>query len=763
MACFLLILTSVQFELTFDRFHENSDRLFRVAVRSGHLGGGEYSITTPEILSSSLRTAIPEVVDAGIVQRSRNARLQTETADLTEDGLFADEHFAALFSFEWIRGRPAEALAAPNSIVLTDALAERIFGSEDPMGRRLRYRSRRLDRDLRVGGVMRCPPKNSHLQFDYLVSAATLAADPSTSRWFGEWSTSAFATYVELRDRGLAPAVEKKAAALFREGRPQSDSGEEEVHLQPVTEIHLKSRVEGETATNDRIRTVSLYGAVGLLILLIAGINSMNLSTALATTRTKEVCLRKVIGAERSRLIRQFLGESYLFTGLALVLSLWLFQMCFPLMARFLGTGLTLAEVPKTPLVLSVLGTFLFVGAFSGVYPALVLSGFEPISILRNASGNRPRGIRIRDLLVVFQFTAVVALLVATLVVSGQLHFIMTTDPGYERNNVVIVPLREEETARQAQALKTGLLGLPGVEAVTVSDSTPQGLAAFIGGHSLQRDDGETFKMDFHAAGVDADFLEVFGMKIVAGRGFLPGDSEAGRGVVVNQALVRKTGWKNPLEERFLDAPVVGVVADFHFDTLHKEIEPAALFLSREFLGRVNLGVRIRPEGSENILEDMQRIFARTTAGGPFDFYFLDEAFKGLYRNERRMAGLIGLLEGLAVLLGGMGLFGLATYATKQRTKEIGIRKVLGASVPSVLRMISREFLVLVAVANILAWPLAYVFLRRWLQNFAYRSSLGIDVFVLAGLGSLLIAVLAVGLHTVKAASANPLESIRYE
>ncbi len=763
MACFLLILTSVQFELTFDRFHESSDRLFRVAIRGDYIEAGEYSITTPEILSKSLRTAIPEVADAGIVQRSRNALLLTETENLVRDGLFADEHFAALFSFEWIQGRPGEALAAPNSIVLTDALAERIFGPEDPLGKRLRYRSRLLSRDLSVSGVMRRPPKNGHLQFDYLISAATLAANPRSSGWFDDWNSSAFVTYVKLRDRGLAPAVEQKAAALLHEARAQSASWEEAVYLQPVTEIHLKSRVEGATATNDRIRSVTLYGAVAVLILLIAGINAMNLSTALAATRAGEIGMRKVIGAGRRQLVRQFLGESYLFTGLAMVLSLGMFQMFFPVMAGFLGNGLTFAEVPKTPLALSVLGTFLFVGAFSGVYPAVVLSRFEPISALRKTSGTRSGGVKIRDLLVVFQFTAVVVLLIGTLVVTRQLNFIMTTDPGYERDHVALVPLREEETIRQAQALKSALLGLPGVEAVTVSDSSPLGLAAFMGGHSLQKEDGETIKIDFHAAGVDADFLKVFGTKIVAGRDFLPGDSAAGRAVIVNEAFVRTVGWKSPLDNRFLDGPVIGVVADFHFDTLHKKIEPAVLFLSQEFAGRVNLGVRIRPGGSERTLEDMRRIFTQTTSGRPFDFTFLEEAFRGLYRNERRLAALVGGLEGLAVFLGAMGLFGLATYATKQRTKEIGIRKVLGASVPSVLRMISREFVVLVAIANILAWPVAYVLLRRWLQNYAYRCPFGIEVFAMAGLGSLLIAMLAVGLHTVRAAWANPLESIRYE
>ncbi len=763
MACFLLILTSVQFELGYDRFHENSDRLFRVALRSEHSDTGEYSVTTPEILSESLRTTIPEVVASGIIQRSRNALLQTETEILMRDGLIADENFFGLFSFPLLRGHPRESLKAPNSIVLSDDLAGRIFGSGDPLGQRLRYRGRFFESDLNVTGVCRRPPKNSHLQFDYLVSAATLAADPNLGAWFGTWDSHAFATYVELRDEHHARAVELKAAQLFREARPQIYGEDHEVYLQPVTDIHLRSRVEGATATNNRIRSVFLYGAVAFLILLIAGINSMNLATALATTRTREISLRKVIGAGRAQLIRQFLGEAYVFTALAMILALGLFQMLFPAVMGFLGQDLTLAEIHKAPLIASVFGTFLFVGAFSGFYPALVLSSFEPVSLLKRTAGAGSRRIKIRDILVVGQFTAVVVLLVGTLVVTRQFNFIMAMDPGYERNNIVVLPLREDETVRRAQALKSGLLGLPGIEAVTVSDSTPLRLATFIGGHSLQKEDGETIKIDYHAAGVDADFLRVFGMNTVKGRDFLPGDSAAGRRIIVNEAFVREVGWGRPLEERFLDAPVVGVVADFHFDTVHKGIEPAVLVLSQDFFAGASLGVRIRPGNHDRTLEGMRDVFDRVTGGRPFDFYFLDDAFDGLYRNERRLAELVGSLEALAALLGGLGLFGLATYATKQRTKEIGIRKVLGASVPSVVRMISREFVALVVISNLLAWPVGYLMLRRWLQNYAYRCELGLEIFVLAGLGSLFVAGLAVGLHTVRAAWANPLESIRYE
>jgi putative ABC transport system permease protein len=764
MACFLLILTSIQFELSYDRFHEISDRIYRVAIHSDSPDETGYSISTPEILSQSLKSSIPEVEQAGIIQRSRNAIFQSEAENFMEDGLFADENFFTLFSFEMIQGNRADALRAPNSIVLTEQMADKIFGSENPLGKSLHFKSRFLSCDLNVTGIVKQPPKNSHLKFDYLVSTASMAADQGLRNWFSDWDTYAFITYVELKDGQSPKIVEQKIEALIREARPQISMGEGAVYLQPVTDIHLKSQVTGATATNNRIQTIYLFGAIALLILLIAGINSMNLSTARATTRVQEISMRKVIGAKRTQLIIQFIGESYLFTALAMGLSLLVFHAFFPVFTDFLGNSLTLGEVEKTPLILSILGTILFVGAFSGIYPAFVLSAFQPFSLQKKYARSPLKGIRIRNLLVIFQFSAVVVLMIGTMVIAKQLRFIKNKNLGYERENVVILPLKEKETISKAQVLKTRLLEYPGILSVTVSDSTPLRLGAFVGGMPIKNEDSETAKIDLNLAGIDYDFLNVFGIKIAKGRNFsreFPSDSQ---GALVNEAYVRKVGWKDPLSEQFNDSPVIGVIKDFHFDTLHKAIGPAVFLLSKDFFwGRVNLGIRIRAGAPENTLAEIKKIFDQTTRGEPFDFYFLDDAYNELYRNEQRLAVMIGYLESLAIILGCMGLFGLATYAAQRRSKEIGIRKVLGASVFSIIRMLSREFVVLVVISNVIAWPLGYYFLQRWLQGYAYRCAFGIEIFVLAGLGTLLIALFAVGLHTAKAAWSNPLESIRYE
>ncbi|MGD8535293.1 MAG: ABC transporter permease [Candidatus Aminicenantes bacterium] len=765
MACFLLILTFIQFELSFDRFFENSERIFRVSLRGDSPEDDSYQISTPEILSKAIKTSIPEIEKAGIIQRSRNALIQAGDKHFTEDGLFADAGFFELFSFDLVLGGWAEVLAAPNSIVLADRLAEKLFGNANPIGQSIHYKGRFFSCELVVTGVVKHPPKNSHLQFDYLVSTATMAVDEGLKDWFNTWDTYAFHTYVELQQKQAQHQVEKKIRSLMEEARPEIALREDAVFLQPVTDIHLKSRVAGATATNNRIQTVYLFGSIALIILLIAGINSMNLSTAWATTRNKEVSMRKVIGAQRIDLIKQFMGESYLLTTLAMVLSILMFYALFPVFSGFVGINLTVNEVDIVPLVLSIGGTIIFVGAFSGLYPALVLSSFQPFSIEKKLSTAWLRGSRVRNLLVVLQFSAVILLMIGTLVITRQLNFIRHKNLGFNRKHVMILPIREEEAISKAGALKTALEGFNKIQSVTKSDSTPLKLSTMAGGYKIQKENGETIKIDMYIANVDYNFLDVYGIKLAEGRNFSPDFPTDSQAVLVNQAMVRKGGWKNPLGRKIINSTIIGVVEDFHFDTLHKPIEPVVFVFrpdERSF-GGINIGIRFRSDDPEDTLAQIKNVFAQLILGQPFDFYFLDDAYNQLYRREKRLALMIGYLEGLAILLGCMGLFGLAAYSAQRRSKEIGIRKVLGAPVFSIVRMMSREFLILVGISNVIAWPLGYYLLHRWLQAYAYRCSFGIEIFVLAGLAALLIATAAVSLHTVRASLANPVQSIRYE
>jgi putative ABC transport system permease protein len=449
---------------------------------------------------------------------------------------------------------------------------------------------------------------------------------------------------------------------------------------------------------------------------------------------------------------------------MAMVFSLLLFYTFFPMFADFMGNSLTLDEVNIFPLILSILVTIFFVGAVSGIYPAFVLSSFQPSSILKKQHwGKWLKGAKIRNILVIAQFSAVIVLMIGTIVITRQLNFIKNKKLGYKREYVVVVPLIEEETIEKAKVLRTSLMDYPKIQAVTLSDSTPLRIRRSVSGMKVRKETGQVIKIDAYMADVDYDFLNVYGIQMAEGRNFSREFFSDFMGVLVNEAFVRKAGWMNPTSQGLLKRKIIGVIEDFHFDTLHKAIEPAAFFLSNDFFGSINMGIRIKPENPENTLIEIKSIFTEVTSGQPFDFYFLDEAYNRLYRNEQRLASMVGYLEGLAIILGCMGLFGLATYAAERRSKEISIRKVLGASVFSIIRLMSKEFLILVLIANIIAWPLGYYFLHKWLRGYAYHCGFGIEIFLLAGMTTLLIAFTAVGLHTVRAAWASPLESIRYE
>jgi len=762
MASFLLILTAIRFEMSFDRFHDKADRIVRLAIRNTDPGSSDYALSAPEILAGAMTDRIPDVRRTSRLTFARNALLQTESAGYAEEGLFADERFFSLFSFDLVRGAPADVLKAPGSIVVREELAVEIFGTADPVGRRLRYKDRFLEGELTVSGIVRRPPLASHLQFRFLISLASLAANKATAGWFNEWSTYAFIIYAELADPRVRAAVEDKASALYREARPDVKMAANPIYLQPLTDIRLKSRIERAASGNDRIQTVRLYGAVALLVLLIACVNAMNLATALAATRSKEVGIRKVAGASRGQLVRQFLGESYLQTAAAMALSLALFFGLFPVFGRLLGSGLTWQAVEAMPLALSILATILLVGALSGFYPALVLSAQRPQAILKGGPlGTRRNGVR--NLLVIFQFAIVGALLIGTIVVGRQLRYGKTKDLGYRKEQVVVVPLKYKEVVQAAGVIKERFLSCPGVVAAAASNGTPLKITSFLGGNTIDKGDGTSIKIDHFAVSADADFVPVYGMRILQGRGFRADYASDAQKVLVNEAFVRAVGWTKPLERKVNDFPVLGVVKDFHFDSLHAAIEPLVIYNSPATFGTGAISLRIQPGDPTTVLAALREAFSQAAARQPFDYYFLDDALNQAYRAERGLASLIGMFVALAAVLGCIGLFGLASHAIKRRVKEIGIRKVLGAPVGSLVGLISREFLILVAAANLIAWPVGYAVLKRWLQGYAYHCPMGIDIFLLTGLATLAMALLAVGVHTLKAARSNPVDSLRYE
>ncbi len=773
LACFILILAFVQFELSFDRFHDRADRIFRVISRDTHREGwaAQFADHSPEHLAKLLKAEFPEVV-----RTTRTRDIWTDKAVLKygdktyyQRGLFADAEFLEIFTYPLLRGDKTRALASPNAIVLTHAVADKLFSCEDPIGRTLEYRVTHRTYELNVTGVLEDPPKNSHLQFEFLVSVATTVADKRDAYMINNWDVWNFTTYLELREAGDQSAVEARFPAfLTRQGRgpaegdPPGRGGRYEFRLQPLRDIHLRSEIRGELETNNQIRSVTLFMSIAVIVLLIACINYMNLVTARATARAKEIGIRKVAGAGRGQLLRQFIGETLLLAFLALGLAVILVFGALPSFRTLIGSEFDLRVLSNMPLHLMIVGTVLIVGIASGIYPAFVLSAFRPVHALKGFGTSGRRGSHLRNGLVVLQFSASIILIISTLVVFQQLSFIRHQRLGYDRENVVVLPVREPETRNKAQIIKAELLRLPEVLGVSVSGGLPTDIRSRYIGVEFQRENGETVEMELCFDYVDYDFLDVFRIELAQGRNFSRSFGDDQKGVILNETAVRQIGWSDPVGKKVAvggDHHVVGVVKDFYFASFHRQIEPMALTLG----SGNNIAVRLQPGNLARHLERLKRVFENNTTSQPFDFFFLDEAFNRLYQKEQRTGQLFGTFSLLAVFIACLGLLGLSSYTVDRRTKEIGIRRVLGASAPSIVRILTGEFVRLVLVANVIAWPVAFIAMRTWLQDFAYRIALGWQVFVLSAAAALLIACVTIGSQTLKAAMTDPVITLRYE
>jgi len=763
LASFILILAYVRFETSYDRSFERKDRIFRLLnadVKPGELPD-KYVTWTPDPVATLLKTEFPEVRHAARVMRqfSDPAILSFEGRAFAQSGLYADQDFLEIFSFPVIRGDRSTALSAPGSIVITEPVARKLFGDQDPIGKVLSYGVRGGRAELTVTGIVRDVPGNSHLTFDYLLSVATLEAREENAYMFKNWNVGNFTIYAELADSADRNPLEEKFAAWIDKNRPSETEAKLRYFLQPLTDIHLRSNIEGELATNNQIRTVSLFLAIAVLILLIAAVNYMNLVTARSSSRAREIGIRKVTGADRRQLIRQFLGESVLFAFLSLAAALVIARLALGRFNAVAGVELAFRDLLDPSFFLLVAGATLLVGLLAGAYPALALSSFQASKVLKEHAASGRKGSRLRDALVVAQFAASVALVVCALVVSGQLRFVQRQKLGYDREHVLVIPIREPETAAKAAALKAEFLRLPEVESVSITSGLPTKIRSRMINQVFVSDTGETVKTDYHFDYVDEDFLRVFKIELAAGRNLAPGEKNT---ALINETFAKTAGWKDALgkEIKFLGKlSIVGVVKDFYFQSFHSPMAPMVMVPEE---GK-NLAVRTRPGDVMKTVALLKQVFESVSKSQPWDFSFFDDEFDALYRKERRAGQIFGAFAFLAVFIACLGLLGLAAFAVERRTKEIGIRKVMGASAPELAVKLSREFIVLVLLANVVAWPVAYFAMARWLQAFAYRISLGFGPFLLAAVGALVVAVLTVGTQTLRAASTDPVESLRYE
>jgi len=770
LACFILILAYVQHEFSYDRFFEKADRIYRVLVGDDRFGteNMEYNDTNPELLAPLLKSGFPEIINSTRIYKSSATEktvMQKENNLFYSDGVYADENFLDILTYPLIKGFRSEALKEPNTVVLTESLAQKLFGTEDPLGQTLVYREKYRTYDVKVTGVIEGPPEATHLKFDYLLSMETLRSDKRNSFMFNTWDVWNFHTYVELIPNTTRAAVETKIPQFMKNYFSDKNVSTDDVNvkLQPVTDIHLRSQIRGDRATNNEIRYVYLFGSIALIILLIACINYMNLTSARAAVRAKEIGIRKVTGAYRKQIFHQFMGESISTVLMAAGLAFGLVHLFLPRFCTLISTELHINYLQNLGLLFLILGAVLLTGILSGIYPAAILSSLRPVMIMRGQISSGKKVSFFRNILVVFQFFATIILLVGTLVVFRQMHFIKSERMGYDREHVVIIPIREEETRKKAGLLKTELSKLPEVHNVSLTSGLPTDIRSHLYGTKFQTDQGETKTMDFFFDYVDHDFVDVFKLEIINGRNFSKEHRDDDSSLLANEAFIKKLGWADPIAKEFKsmgkNRKIVGIIKDFHFATLHSEIQPMALVLG----GGNKLAVRIHPGDVPKTIGVLKDVFEQNTSSQPFDFTFLDDEYNRLYRKEQRTGQIFGTFSIIAVFIACLGLLGLASFIVERKTKEIGIRKILGASEIRIVNLLTRDFLKLILIANVLAWPVAYFLMRSWLQDFAYRIGLNAGIFFLAAGTALFIAVLTVISQTLRAALSNPSESLRYE
>ena len=782
LACCLLIGLYVLDELRFDRFHAAADRTFRVVeTRSTPDLGDQRVAATVGPVSTALVETVPEATAA-----TRLTSLWRMTVERGEHRAYVGDYFIAepsffdvFTGFEMVGGDPATALAAPGSMVLTESMARQYFGDEDPVGQTVEVEGPGA---MTVTGVLADPPANSHLTFSMLFSAATLAADVDWWQdYVANWNPNnrSFLTYVTLTDASAAPAVEARLAEMLDQHRDAEATKTQAMKLQPLTDIHFGSgEIEDVVNADERsVATLYLFAAIALFVLLVACINYMNLATARSLRRAQEVGVRKAVGAHRSQLAGQFLSESVLLTAAAVAAAVGLVAVALPAFNQIAGKALTLAPIAGVWGPVLLVGLALVVGVVAGGYPALYLSGFHPSRALRAAKPGGS-GAVLRRGLVVTQFALSIGLIVATLTVVRQMDYVQSKPLGFESDGLVVVDINSGDVRRQWRAMKAEMAAIPAVRAVSSTSRVPGDWKDIFEIEAAPAQAADASPRTLSFIGADEDFLATFDVALAAGRNFDPSRPADSAAVLLNETAVRALGLADPIGQRLTLPPsdpndaqaeplalhVIGIVEDFHFRSLHEPIRPLAVGAWNNPIHSIDyFTTRVSPDALPSTLAALRTIGERFDPAHPFEYNILDQRLADFYESEVRTARLFGIAAGLALVLACLGLLGLAAFVAEQRTKEIGIRKVLGASVGNIVVLLSKDFARLVFVAALVATPLAYVAMQQWLDGFAYRVDLGVGVFALAAGLALAVALVTVSLRAARAALADPVRSLRYE
>ncbi len=760
LACGILILLFVRNELSFDRFHNNHENLYRVNLAHEQSGQMSTMAVTVAAIGPSMIREFPEVKNMVRMSNESDGFFTWQNKHFfTSLVSYADSSFFDMFTFRLLAGNPNTALSEPYTIVLSEKIARQIFGEKDPMGKFIKLNNKD---NLVVTGIAEDPPSNSSIRFNALVSFSSLYNDPNVYLdWDGGYS---YYNFIELSDNSNLRELEKRFPDFLEKNinyKYKEVGVTVHMFLQPLKDLHLRSNLDFDIDSRGSMTMIYVYIAIAVFILVIACINFMNLATARSMKRAKEVGLRKVVGADRMQIIWQFLCESITTSFIALVGAIILIEIFQPEFNRLLNADLHLFRRENFGFITGVIFLTFAVGLVAGSYPSFFMAGYQPVKIIKgdfNVSSGKPV---LRNILVVFQFFISSSLILFTLLVFTQMKFIQNKDLGYDKENVIYLNLHDPAAREKIEVLKSEFRNIPGVISCGASSGMP-GYGLTSNGYFPE---GFEEPMMIHVMDVDYEFMDVLNIPVVAGRKFSKEYATDADAFLINQTLAKKLGWEDPIGKSIMrdgKHKVIGVISDFHFSTLHNKIEPL-LITMKPWDGYYHLAIRIAPHNLSQTLETIEKKWNEILPNQPYAHVFLDSYVENAYSSESKTGFTFLYFSLLAIFIACLGLFGLANYAGEQKRKEIGIRKVFGASSQNILSLLSSDFTKWVFLANILAWPLAYWAMDKWLQLFEYRTGIGAWIFVLTFCITSFISIVTVIYQVIHAAKANPVDTIKYE